>query len=87
MYTTIKGKQLPLSRKLWRGIRRVASEKFDGSDELFAACWRQYRAYVNGAIDDPESLEDVLEWLDSIASEKVNDPRSRFYMWTKIVSR
>jgi hypothetical protein len=80
-YTTTKGNTVPLTPKLWRGIKRVASKNFDGSEELFDACWRQYRTYVNGAIDDPEDLGDVLEWLDSIAAEKVNNPRSRFYMY------
>lgn len=80
-YTTTSGAVLPLSPKLWRGIKRKASKRFDGSNELFAACWRQYRGYVNGAIDDPESIDDVMNWLDQIAAEKVNDSASRFHIY------
>lgn len=80
MYTTTKGKQLPLNPKLWRGIKIVANKKFDGSQALFDACWRKYRGFVNGATDDPQSILDVMNWLDSIASELVNDSSSRFYI-------
>jgi len=80
-YTTIKGKQLPLTPKLWRGIRRLAQKRFDGSTELFNACWRQYRGFVNGATDDPSNIDDVMQWLDTIASEKVNNSASRFYIY------
>lgn len=54
---------------------------FDGSDRLFAACWRQYREYLNGGIDDPSCDADVIDWLDALASEKVNNPRSTFYIY------
>jgi hypothetical protein len=47
---------------------------------LFLACWRQYRTWLRGAIDDPQSDDDVLGWLDSIAAERVNNPRSSFYI-------
>ena len=81
MYTTVKGQTLPLTPKLWRGIKRVARKRFDGSNELFDACWRQYRQYVNGGTDDPDDIDDVMEWLDGIASEKVNNPKSRFWIY------
>lgn len=48
---------------------------------LFSACWRQYCAYLRSAIDNPHSDSDVLDWLDSIASEKVNNPKSKFYIY------
>jgi len=54
--------------------------RFDGGRELFSACWRQYRTYLNGAIDDPRDDRDVLHWLDEIASERVNDCKSRFFI-------
>ena len=80
-YTTIKGNQVPLTSKIWRGIRRVAGKRFDGSQNLFNACWRQYRGFVNGGTDDPENIDDVMNWLDQIASEKVNNPSSVFYIY------
>ena len=80
VYTSINGKQLALTPKVWRNIRRVACNRFDGSTRLFNACWRQYRQWLNGAIDDPINLDDVMQWLDTIASEKVNNPASSFYI-------
>ena len=57
-------------------------DRFDGSPRLFRACWRQYRAWMaEGAIDDPTTDQDVLDWLDSIAAERVNDGRSSFYIY------
>jgi hypothetical protein len=53
---------------------------FKGSDRMFNACWKRYREFLNGSIDDPQSDTDVDEWLDSIASEKVNNSRSSFYI-------
>jgi len=55
--------------------------KFDGSDRLFNTCWNQYRNWLNSAIDDPQEDSDVLDWLDSIASEKVNNSKSTFYIY------
>jgi hypothetical protein len=82
-YTTISGKQKELTPKLWKGIRRLASKRFDGTTRLFDACWKQYREYVNGSIDDPKNIDDVTNWLDSIASEKVNNSASSFYIYGK----
>jgi len=81
MYITLKGQSLPLTRKLWRGIKRCARNQFSGSDELFESCWRQYRSFVNGATDDPTELGDVTDWLEQIASEKVNSSSSKFYIY------
>ncbi len=52
--------------------------KFRGSLALKRACWRQY---LNGAIDDPTCDQDVMDWLENIASERVNNPKSRFYIY------
>ena len=51
------------------------------SGRLFGAAWRQYRAWLNGAIDDPKCDQDVLDWLEQIISAKVNNPRSQFYIY------
>ena len=63
--------------KGWTHYRR----DFDGSGALFLACWKQYRVWLNGAIDDPESDSDVMGWLNRIAAERVNNPRSRFFIY------
>ena len=55
--------------------------KFDGSDALFSACWRQYRRLLASDIDNPTCDDDVLQWLDELASERVNDGRSPFYIY------
>ncbi len=49
------------------------------SDRIVRAAWRQYRAWLNGTIDDPTCDDDVVGWLTSIISEKVNNSRSAFY--------
>jgi hypothetical protein len=81
MYTTTNNNKCELNPRLWRGIRKCAMRKFDGSTRLFNACWHQYRSYVKGAIDDPTCLADVTDWLDTLASEKVNNSRSSFYIY------
>ena len=58
-----------------------AKEIFDGTNDLFNACWKQYREYLKGSIDNPTCQEDIDAWLDTIASEKVNNPKSKFYIY------
>ena len=60
---------------------RYYRPKFDGSDRLFRACWRQYRGWLNGAIDAPACDDDVMDWLEQIAAQRVNDGDSPFYMY------
>lgn len=52
----------------------------ESSDILFTSAWKQYLGYLNGAIDNPKSDEDVYDWIDSIISEKVNNNCSSFYI-------
>lgn len=52
----------------------------DCSDRLFTSAWKQYLSYLSGAIDSPNSDEDVNDWIDSIISEKVNSSSSQFYI-------
>ena len=54
---------------------------FEGSERLFRAAWRQYRRLLTDSIDTPACDSDVNDWLDSIASEMVNDTDSRFYIY------
>jgi len=54
---------------------------FDGGESLFAYSWRTYKRHLSDAIDNPRSDDDVLEWLELIASERVNNPDSSFYIY------
>ena len=49
--------------------------EFEGSDRLFRACWRMLAQF------SPTDDVNVMEILDSVASEKVNNPRSSFYIY------
>lgn len=61
--------------------RRRAIERGD-SERLFNACWQQLvRFSQQGAINWPATVEELDGWLDSIAAEKVNNPRSKFYIY------
>ena len=80
-YTTLLGNKVALTPAVWKGIKRCARKNFDGSNRLFDNCWKTYKRYLNGSIDDPNNLSDVVGWLDSIASEKVNNEKSIFYIY------
>lgn len=67
--------------KITNENKRAARKVFRGSERLFQACWRQYLSYLRGAIDNPDSQTDIDSWLDSIASEKVNNYKSVFYIY------
>ena len=79
-----------------RGIRKVLKERwksvqftkedywksFDGSRDLFEAAWRKLRSYDKSSINlDWNDNKEVEQWLESLASEFVNDPESRFYIY------
>ena len=50
---------------------------FDGSEGLFNVCWREYTDWsrVNG-----EAGLDVLDFIEEVASARVNNPRSVYYL-------
>jgi hypothetical protein len=51
------------------------------SERLFNACYRQLLQWIRyGAIDTPD-LESARDWMDQLMSEKVNNPRSSFYIY------
>ena len=64
-----------------RQFRRAAEIHFTGSLRLFRSCWRDYHALLAGGWDEPTSQLDVDQALDQIATEKVNNPRSSFYIY------
>lgn len=55
-------------------------DSFDGSPSLFDACWREYGRMLAEGIEHPMSDTDVMSTLDHLASIKVNDPSSEFYI-------
>ena len=61
--------------------RKAARKAFDGRQALFDACWREYRRELSGGCDMPYTTGDIDEALERIAGEKVNNPRSMFYMY------
>jgi hypothetical protein len=61
--------------------KRAAKKQFDGSIALFESCWRQYCLFLRGAIDEPLDQSDINNWLEQIACDKVNNPRSKFYIY------
>ena len=56
-----------------------ARKQFDGSTGLFNVCWREYLRACRS--DDTDAPSDVLEFLDQEASFRVNNPKSRFYIY------
>jgi hypothetical protein len=71
-------------RERWKSIswsKKDYAKGFDGSIDLFNACWRKLLAYSKGSgVDFNENLE-VERLLEEFASELVNDSSSRFYIY------
>ena len=65
----------------WKELKKQARLNFEGSEELFAACWRDLLRFYSGGSDHAPSVEDVAIELDQFAGKKVNDPKSRFYVY------
>lgn len=62
--------------------RRDLRRKFPHeSSRLFQACYRQLLQWIRqGAIYMPD-LDEACNWMDLLISERVNNPRSQFYMY------
>ena len=54
---------------------------FDGSERLFNNCWREFLTVINNGLTTFNDDNDVLRVLDEIASTRVNNPKSKFYMY------
>ncbi len=66
--------------QLTTAVKRTARAHFDGSPDLFNACWRELcRTIQHGT--DLDTQDDVDQWLEQLAAERVNNPRSRFYIY------
>lgn len=63
--------------------RKVIHETYfkDCRKNLFNYAWKKYRHYLNGYIDGPKTEKDIVDWLESIISEIVNNPRSKFHIY------
>ncbi len=53
-------------------------EQFNGSRELFNACWRQLKRDV---YTESMPADEISAWLEALAAERVNNPRSKFYIY------
>lgn len=62
-------------------MKKKCRGKFDGSNALFEACWRRYSKYRGDFDIDTTDVDEVLEILETIAAEKVNNPKSRYYIY------
>lgn len=81
---------MAIDRKTLLQLRKAARRAFDGSDRLFRACWRDVLVHLSdGGLCEHERrtgtfgmgcLGDISEALDQFASERVNNPRSTFYI-------
>jgi hypothetical protein len=55
---------------------------FNGSIDLFEACWRKLRKYAKSSIElDFNESSEVERWLEELSAEFVNDSSSRFYIY------
>ena len=57
-------------------LKSRCRKNFEGSERLFRACWN----YFWLEFDSPSDFIGLTEALDSIAAERVNNPRSSFYI-------
>ena len=66
---------MELSRETRQNLRSAYPED---SDALFNAVWREVRSFARHS-----DIADLDGLYDTIVSNKVNNPRSRFYMFGK----
>jgi hypothetical protein len=68
-----------LSRVEVSKLKTRLKKSVNDSPALFEACWREVLKFANqGDISDYQHLKDLY---NSIASYKVNNQRSKFYMY------
>ena len=62
--------------------RKDFERHFEGSQGLFNYCWRKWREYVRASGNGvTTAAEDVLMFLNDVASEQVNNPKSKYYLY------
>ncbi len=50
---------------------------FEGSEGLFESCWGEFLSWF---ADTCNSVYEIEECLDYLASQRVNDPKSKWYI-------
>lgn len=71
-------------KKRWKTVsykKEDYAKSFDGTAELFEACWRMLLAYSKGSEVEWNDKAEVDERLEEFASQLVNDSSSRFYIY------
>ena len=72
-------------KELWKSVQLTKEDywkSFDGSRDLFDTVWRKLRSYAKSSINlDWNNNKEVESWLETLASESVNDSSSRFYIY------
>ena len=72
----VKGYNMQYKRK------EIREKNFnDCREKLFNYAWKKYRYYLQGSIDNPKTETDIVNWIDTIISEIVNNPRSKFHIY------
>ena len=72
-------------KERWKSVawtKEDYARGFDGSRDLFDTVWRKLRSYAKSSINlDWNNNKEVESWLETLASELVNNPKSRFYIY------
>lgn len=71
-------------KKRWKTVsckKADYAKSFDGTVELFEACWRMLLAYSKGSEVEWNDKAEVDERLEEFASQLVNDSSSRFWIY------
>ena len=72
-------------KERWKSVQFTKEDywkSFDGSRDLFDTVWRKLRSYAKSSINlDWNDNKEVESWLETLASESVNDSSSRFYIY------
>jgi uncharacterized protein YfkK (UPF0435 family) len=68
-----------LSPKEVTALKKRLKQDVRDSDALFEACWREVMVFAKES--DIYDYNHLKELYNSVASQKVNNPRSRFYIY------
>ena len=71
-------------RERWKSIRMTKEDywkTFEGSRDLFDECWKLLRREAKHTEIDFNDNKDIEDRLESTASQFVNNPSSRFYIY------
>ena len=74
-----KSIKVNLSPKEVTALKKQLKQDVRDSDALFEACWREVMIFAKQS--DIYDNNHLKELYNSIVSQKVNNPRSRFYIY------